>query len=415
MLLALQSLFGFIALFAIAWALSEKRSSVVWRTVLGAIGLQIILCLLMYKFPFFKEASLALNSALGALQSATGEGTKLLFGYLGGAELPFALEQGKSPYVLAAQALPLVVVVSALSALLFYWGILPLLVKALSWVLTRSIGVGGAVGVSTAANIFLGPVEAPLFIKPYLAKLSRGELFTVMTAGMAGIAGTVLALYATVLQPSMPDVIGHLIIASFISAPAAIAFSALLVPHEGELSQGQISVDAKPASAMDAITQGTLEGMQAFINIIAMILVFIALVALANHALALLPNVYGSPVTLQGLLGWLMAPVVWLIGIPWAEASAAGALMGSKTVLNEFFAYLDMSQLTAAQLSDRSRMIMTYALCGFANFASLGILLGGLGTLCPERRSEMVQMAYKCLLSGTLATLSCGALVGVIY
>jgi concentrative nucleoside transporter, CNT family len=413
--LALQSLFGFIALFAIAWAISEKRSGVVWRTVLGAIGLQVTLCIVMFKFPWFQQASLALNSALGALQAATGEGTKLLFGYLGGAELPFALEAGKNPFVLAAQALPLVIVVSALSALLFYWGILPLLVKALSWMLTRSIGVGGAVGVSSAANIFLGPVEAPLFIKPYLAKLSRGELFTVMTAGMAGIAGTVLALYASVLQPSMPDVVGHLIIASFISAPAAIAFAALLVPHEGEISEAQISSVGKPASAMDAITRGTLEGMQVFINMIAMILVLIALVALANQVLTLLPNVAGAPITLQGILGWLMAPIMWLIGIPWSEAITAGALMGTKTFLNEFFAYLDLAQLSAAQFSDRSRMMMTYALCGFANFGALGILLGGLGTLCPERRSEMVQMAYKCLFAGTLATLSCGALVGVVY
>ena len=413
--LAVQSLVGFIALFAIAWAISERRAGVVWRTVLGAIGLQIILCVVMFKFPWFQQASLALNSALGALQLATGEGTKLLFGYLGGGDLPFALEVGKSPFVLAAQALPLVIVVSALSALLFYWGILPALVKALSWVLTHTIGVGGAVGVSTAANVFLGPVEAPLFIKPYLAKLSRGELFTVMTAGMAGIAGTVLALYASVLQPSMPNVIGHLIIASFISAPAAIAFSALLVPHEGEVSEAQIRNDDKPASAMDAITRGTLEGMQVFINMIAMILVLIALVALANQALTLLPNVAGAPITLQGTLGWVMAPIMWLIGIPWSEAITAGALMGTKTFLNEFFAYLDLAQISPTEFSDRSRMMMTYALCGFANFGALGILIGGLGTLCPERRAEMVQMAYKCLFAGTLATLSCGALVGVIF
>ena len=411
----LQSLLGFLLFFGFAWAISENRKAVVWRTVVGAIAVQIVLCILMFKFPFFKEISLALNGALNGLQTATTEGTKLLFGYLGGGELPFALEPGKSPFVLAAQALPLVIVISALSTLLFYWGILPKLVRVLSWLLTRTIGVGGAVGVATAANIFLGPVEAPLFIKPYLAKLSRGELFAVMTAGMAGIAGTVMALYSLVLGSVVPDAIGHILIASFISAPAALAFSALMVPHLGEGSDASISTENSASSAMDAITQGTLDGVQVFINMIAMLLVLTALVAIANQLLNFLPEISGNPITLQSLFGSVMAPIVWLTGIPWAECSNAGALMGTKTVLNEFLAYLDMAKLSPEQLSERSRIIMTYSLCGFANFASLGILLGGLGTLCPERRAEIAQLGYKCLLAGTLSTLSCGALVGILY
>jgi CNT family concentrative nucleoside transporter len=279
--LSVQSLFGFIVLFVFAWALSEKRNAVVWRTVIGAIVLQVVLCVLMFKFPFFKEVSATLNNMLNGLADATREGTKFVFGYLGGADLPFKVEDRKSPFVLATMALPLIIVVSALSSLLFYWKILPLVVNAFSWVLKRAIGVGGAIGVSTAANIFLGTVEAPLFIKPYIAKLSRGELFITMTAGMAGIAGTVMVIYGFMLKDVVPDAIGHILIVSFISAPAAIAISALMVPHAGAVTDGDIATGTKMSSAMDAVTQGTVEGVQIFINIVAMLVVLTALIAIA--------------------------------------------------------------------------------------------------------------------------------------
>ena len=413
--LALQSLIGFFALFALAWAMSEKRRAVPWRTVIGAIILQVVMFLMLFKFPWFKEMTNTLNDALNGVQTATREGTKFVFGYIGGADLPFKPEEGKSTFVLATQALPLVIVVSALSSLLFYWKILPVVVNAFSWVLRRTIGVGGAVGVSTAANIFLGTVEAPLFIKPYIAKLSRGELFITMTAGMAGIAGTVMVLYGIILRPIVPDAIGHILIVSFISAPAAIAFSSLMVPHEGEVTDGMIATGAEVSSTMDAVTQGTVEGVTIFINITAMLLVLTALIALLNQLFNFLPAVYGQPITLQGIFGWVMAPIVWLTGIPWEESQSAGALMGTKTVLNEFIAYLDMAKLSPDTLSERSRVMMTYSLCGFANFASLGILIGGMGTMCPERRSEIIDLGYKSLIAGTLSTLSCGALVGIIY
>lgn len=413
--LALQSLMGFIALFAIAWAMSEKRSAIPWRTVFGAIILQIVMCVVLFKFPFFREVTSALNDALNGIQDATREGTKFVFGYIGGADLPFKVEDGKSPFILATQALPLMIVVSALSSLLFYWKILPVVVNAFSWVLRRTIGVGGAVGVSTAANIFLGTVEAPMFIKPYISKLTRGELFIVLTGSMAGIAGTVMVLYGIILKPIVPDAIGHILIVSFISAPAAIAFSALMVPHEGAVTDGSIAAGAPMSSAMDAVTQGTVEGVQIFINIVAMLLVLTALIAIANQLFNFLPNIGGKPITLQGIFGWIMSPIVWLTGIPWAESETAGALMGTKTVLNEFIAYLDMSKLAPGTLSERSRVMMTYSLCGFANFASLGILIGGMGTMCPERRSEIIELGYRCLIAGTLSTLSCGALVGIIY
>lgn len=414
MALALQSLMGFVVLYAIAWVISEKRSVINWRTVFGAIILQVIVFILLFKFPWFKEMSMLLNDALNGVAAATREGTKFVFGYLGGAEPPFKVEPGSSPFILMTQALPLIIVVSALSSLLFYLRILPMIVNAFSWVLKRSIGVGGAVGVSTAANIFLGTVEAPMFIKPYLAKLSRGELFITMAGGMAGIAGTVMVLYGIILAPVVPDAIGHVLIVSFISAPAAVAFSALMVPHEGPVTDGDIAVDRPSSSMMDAVTQGTVEGVASYINVAAMLIVLTALIALANALLGL-PFEKGAGPTLQGIFGWFMAPVVWLIGIPWSEAQTAGALMGTKTVLNEFIAFLDLAKLGPEALTERSRVIMIYALCGFANFASIGIIIGGLGSICPERRSDIIDMGYKSLIAGTLATLSCGALVGIAY
>ena len=418
MALAMQSLMGFIAMYAIAWAISEKRGVINWRTVFGAIILQVIMFLLLFKFPYFKDASAALNDALNGVAAATRVGTNFVFGYLGAsgnpADAPFPVKDGGSTFVLMTMALPLIIVVSALSSLLFYWRILPLIVNVFSWVLKKSIGVGGAVGVSTAANIFLGTVEAPMFIKPYLAKLSRGELFITMAGGMAGIAGTVMVLYGVILRDVVPDAIGHILIVSFISAPAAIAFSALMVPHEGPVTDGDITTDRPLSSMMDAITQGTVDGVSSYINVAAMLIVLTALIALTNMIIGI-PFDKASAPTLQGMLGWIMRPVVWLIGIPWSEAQTAGALMGTKTVLNEFIAFLDLAKLSVGALSERSRVIMIYALCGFANFASIGIMIGGLGTICPERRNDIIDLGYKSLIAGTLATLSCGALVGIIY
>ncbi len=418
MALAMQSLMGFIAMYAIAWVISEKRSVVNWRTVFGAIILQVIMFVLLFKFPWFKDASAALNDALNGVAAATRVGTNFVFGYLGAsgnpADAPFAVKDGGSTFVLMTMALPLIIVVSALSSLLFYWRILPLIVNVFSWILKKTIGIGGAVGVSTAANIFLGTVEAPMFIKPYLAKLSRGELFITMAGGMAGIAGTVMVLYGVILAPVVPDAIGHILIVSFISAPAAIAFSALMVPHEGPVTDGDIATDRPSSSVMDAITQGTVDGVSSYINVAAMLIVLTALIALTNMIIGI-PFDKDSAPTLQGILGWIMRPVVWLIGIPWSEAQTAGSLMGTKTVLNEFIAFLDLAKLSPDALSVRSRVIMIYALCGFANFASIGIMIGGLGTICPERRNDIIDLGYKSLIAGTLATLSCGALVGIIY
>jgi CNT family concentrative nucleoside transporter len=362
-----------------------------------------VLALLFLKLPFAKEVFLALNDALTALEKATQAGTALVFGYLGGGATPFAVTDANSNFVLAFRALPIVLVMSAISALLFYWGVLQRLVRGISWLLERAMGVGGVVGLSTAANVFVGMVEAPLFVRPWLARVSRGELFAIMAGGMASIAGTVLFLYASILGKVLPDAVAHLLIASIVSAPAALVISFLMVPPAAEATGGTLDLKSEASSSMDALTQGTLGGAQLLINIVAMLVVFVALVTFLNLMI--------SPYTLQGILGWALAPLAWLAGIPWSEAPAAGMLLGTKTVLNELVAYLELAN---TPLSDRSRLLMTYALCGFANFGSLGIMIGGMSTMCPERRAEIVALGMKSIVAGTLATCLTAATVGLI-
>jgi CNT family concentrative nucleoside transporter len=410
----LQAIPGLLCLVALAWAISENRSALRPKAVAAGIALQFALALLLLKLPLFREAFVLLNGAVLALEQATRDGTAFVFGFLGGAELPFAESHPGASFVLAFRVLPLVLVVSALSALLFHWRILPLLVSGFAWALRRSLGVGGALGLGTAANVFVGMVEAPLFIRPYLANMSRGELFAVMTAGMSTIAGTVMVLYAGFLDGVVPDAMGHILTASLISAPAAITIARIMVPDSGIATEANMSAPTAATGAMDAVTRGTLDGLRLMLNIIAMLVVLVALVSLANQLLGLLPPVTGAELTLQRLLGWLMSPIVWLLGIPWAEAQTAGMLMGTKTVLNELLAYLELAKLPEGALSDHSRLIMTYALCGFANFGSLGIMLGGLGAMVPERRAEIVGLGMKSIVAGTLATCMTGAVVGLV-
>lgn len=410
----LQSAFGFLGILLIAWAISENRRIVAWRTLFAGIALQLLLAAALLKLALFKQFFLALNNALLALEKATQAGTSFVFGYLGGGALPYAETAPGASFVLAFRALPLVLVISALSSLLFYWRVLPWIVRGISRVLEATMGVGGAVGLSTAANIFVGMVEAPLFIRPYLAQLTRGELFVVMSCGMAGISGTVMVIYASFLGPVIPDALGHILIASIISAPAAIVISLLMVPSAGPATSGRLVPAQQASSSMDAITKGTLDGLGLLLNIVALLVVLVALVTLANLMLEALPAIGGAPVTLQRLLGVVMAPLAWLIGVPWAEAPAAGALLGTKTVLNEFIAYLDLAHLPPETLSLRSRLIMTYALCGFANFGSLGILIGGMATMAPARRDEIVGLGMKSIVAGTLATCMTGAVVGML-
>ncbi|MBW2428906.1 MAG: nucleoside:proton symporter, partial [Deltaproteobacteria bacterium] len=355
-----------------------------------------------------------LNRVVLSLEEATTAGTSFVFGYLGGAALPFKEKFPGASFVLAFRGLPLVLLMSALSALLFYWKILPPVVRAFSWALQKTMRLGGAEGLGVSANVFVGMIEAPLFIRPYLQHMTRSEIFTLMTCGMATIAGTVMVLYASILSKTIPDVMGHILTASIISVPAAITVSKLMVPETGELTSGELSVPQKATSSMDALTKGTLQGVDLLINIIAMLVVLIALVYLLNLILSLLPDVAAKPITLQRLMGYLLAPLVWLMGVPWQESLTAGALMGTKTILNELLAYLEMSQLDPGSLSPRSLLIMTYAMCGFANPGSLGIMIGGMGTMAPTRRDEIVSLGLRSIVAGTLATSMTGAVVGII-
>ncbi len=420
----LQSALGVAAIIALAFVISENRRAVPWRQVVTGLGVTFALALLMLKVPQTQIAFDWINRAVDAIAAATKAGTSFVFGYVGGAALPFDPKPPGSDFILAFQALPVVLVMSVLSSLLFYWRIMPPIVRGFSWALEKTLDVGGAVGLSTAANIFVGQVEAPLFIRPYLANLTRSEMFVVMTGGMAGIAGTVFVLYATILANAIPNAAGHIAVCSVLGAPAAIFISLIMVPdpenkHTGgklgrEASGKDSEVEQVATSTMDAIVKGTGSGLELLLNITAMLIVFVALVYLGNSMLGLLPDVLGAPLTLQRALGWIMAPVCWLMGIPWSQAVTAGGLMGLKTILNEFVAYLSLAALPEGALDPRSRLIMLYAMCGFANFGSLGIMIAGLSTMCPAKRDEVISLGLKSIVSGTLTTCLLGAIVGVL-
>lgn len=415
-MLRLQSALGVFALLLIAWVLSENRRMVSARQAAIGLAVTFVTAIVLLKVPVIAHAFGAINDAVGAISAASRAGSAFVFGYIGGGPLPFDLKVPGADFILAFQALPIVLVMSVLTTLLFYWRVLPPVVRGMAWLLERTLGVGGAVGLSTAANIFLGMVEAPLFIRPYLAQMTRSELFLVMTGGMAGIAGTVLVLYATLLAPLIPDAAAHFVIASVLGAPAAILVSLIMVPETSNKRTGGALEDPEMevASTMDAIVKGTGAGLELLLNIVAMLLVLVALVYLVNAMLGLLPDIGGAAISLQRLLGLVMAPVCWLMGLPWDQAVTAGSLMGTKTVLNELIAYVDFAKLPPEALDPRSRLIMLYAMCGFANFASLGIMIGGLGVMAPERREEINALGLKSIVSGTLTTCLTGAVVGVL-
>lgn len=404
-------------LLALAYAISEDRRQIAWKTVGSGMALMILLALLLLKLPGTRYLFVGLNHLVGMLETAIQAGTSFVFGYLGGGVLPFDLSaaNGGGTYILAFRGLPLVLLASALSSLLFYWRVLPWVVRGFAWLLNRSMGVGGAEGLANAANVFLGMVEAPLFVRPYLTVVSRGELLSMMACGMATIAGTVMVLYAGILSSVLQDAMGHILIASIISTPAAIVISRIMVPTPPDrVTDADISVPSEARSAMEAVANGTMEGVTLLINIIALLVVLVALVKLTNLFLDWFPAVGGEPLTLQRILGVVMAPLMWLIGIPWSECMTAGGLMGIKTILNEFLAYLELSKLSTEALSPRSRLILTYAMCGFANPGSLGIMIGGLGVMAPGRRAEIVELGVKSIIAGTLATCMAGAVVGMI-
>ncbi|HKM64303.1 MAG TPA: nucleoside transporter C-terminal domain-containing protein [Acidisphaera sp.] len=410
----LRGLLALPVLLALAWLLGERRGRVRWRTVLGGVGLQLALAALLIGVPPAARAIYALNSVATALQDATDAGTAFVFGYLGGGPLPFAETHPGATFILAFKALPLVLTISALASLLFHWGVLQRVTAVFAWGLRRTLGLGGALSLGAAVHIFLGMIEAPLLIRPWLARMQRGELFALMSCGMAGVAGTVMVIYASVLGPVVPNALGNILIASVISTPAALAIAELMVPFGPGDDAAEIAPEHRAASSLDALVRGTMDGLAPLVGIASVLLVTVAFVALINMALAHLPEWGGAPVTLQAIFALPMRPLVWLIGLPWGESAVGATLMSTKTVLNEFLSYLQMAGLPEGALSSRGRVVMTYAMCGFANFGSLGILTGGLSTMIPERRAEVVALGWRSMISGTLATLSSGAVAGVM-
>jgi concentrative nucleoside transporter, CNT family len=411
----MRGLLGILLLLFLAWALGEWRRGererrIPCRTVIAGLMLQAALAILLLRFPLASHVLLLLNRAALALQEATDRGTAFVFGYLGGGTLPFVETAPGASFILAFKVLPLVLTISALSALLYYWRVLQAVTRAFAWVLRRSMGISGALALGAAVHIYVGMIEAPLLIRPYLARMQRGELFAVMSCGMAGVAGTVMIVYATMLGPVIPDALGHILICSVISTPAALAVAALMVPFRPSEDRAEITVGEEPSGAFDALVKGTRDGVAPLVGIVTVLVVAVALVTLVNMALGRLPG----GVTLQGLFAFVFRPVMWLIGVPWAESAEAASLMGTKTVLNEFVAYLDLAKLPEGALGPRSRLIVTYALCGFANFGSLGILVGGLGAMVPERRREITELGFRSIVSGTIATCTSGAIAGIL-
>ena len=419
----MRGLVGIIALLLVAFMLSEARRQIAWRVVIGGLAVQTALTLVFLKLPPAVGVLKVLDHSIGALQTATDAGTSLVFGYLGGGPLPFAEAHPGLSFVLAFRAFPMVLVISALASLAIHWGVLQRVVGVLAWGLARTLGIGGALGLSAAVHVFVGMIEAPLLVRPYLAGLSRGELHALMACGLAGIAGTVMVIYGTILGPAIPEAFSQILVAAVLSTPAALALSAMVVPFTADPGSAALDDDARaggtrPGSAMEAIMQGTIDGIGLVAAIIATLIVLVALVTLANMAIGLVP-LGGAPLSLQRIFAWVFRPFIYLIGVPWEQSAAAATLMGTKTVLNEFVAYLDLAKLpqSAADpgvLDAHSRLIMLYALCGFANFGSLGILLGGLGAMVPDRRAEIAALGWRSLITGTLATLMSGALVGLI-
>jgi CNT family concentrative nucleoside transporter len=410
----LQSALGVAVLLLIAFAFSERRARISWRFVLCGVGIQLVLAALILKLPSTAVVFHAINRGVDALQEATLAGSSFVFGFLGGGPLPYTETQAGASAVFAFRFMPLAIVVSALAALLTYWRVLPLVVRAFAWFFERTLGLGGAVALACAANPFLGMVESSILVRPYVERFTRSELFTVMCVGFAGIAGTVLVLYATMLAPVVPNAAAHLVAASVISLPAAIVISRIMIPETGSATEGGLVLEPDVHGSVEAIMHGTRLGLQLFLNIIAALLVFVALVHLLDALLGVLPPIAGHPWSLERMIGWLLAPIAWLIGVPWSEAQTFGALLGTKTALNELVAYRELAALPAGVLSERSRLLATYALCGFANIGSIGIIVTGLATMAPARREELAKLGLRALVGGTLATCSTAAIVNIL-
>ncbi len=386
-----------------------------WKLVGFAIALQFIICALLLKVPGISDGLQYVNRAVGALGEATRKGTSFVFGYLGGGATPFDVTQSALLATFAFQVLPLVIVMSAISALLWYWRILPIVIKGISYIFERALGTRGPAGLVATANIFMGQIEAPLLVRPYLARMSRYELLLVMTAGMATIAGSVMVIYSAMLGEQIQGVLGQLITKSIMSVPAAILFAHVMLPENNESSQELEKPPRVYESSMDAITRGTSDGLNIWLNIIAILIVAIALVALLNGIIGLSPEVDGAPLTMERFAGWVFAPIAWLMGVPWNEAADGRArCWASRPCSTSSSPTCGCRTFRPSTLSEHSKLIALYAVAGFANLSSVGIQISGIGAMCPERRTDLMALGFRALVAATLASCMCGAVVGIV-
>lgn len=412
--LNLQSLLGLVVIVGACWALSENRRAFPWRLALGAVIVQAALVLVLFN-PASQQVLNGINGAVDALNTATQRGTNFVFGYLAGQTFPqpYAVQDGQALFTFAFQVLPLILVISALSALLWHWKVLKWITHGFGFLFQRTMGLGGASALAVAANIFLGMIESPIVIRAYLDKLTRSELFLMMVVGLATVAGSTMVAYATILSTTLPNAAGHVLVASIISAPAGVLLARIMIPEKP--GEGGAVADYSSAlkydSAIDAIVKGTSDGLMVVLNISAVLIVFVALVALLN---IMVGAVFGPDISVEWLLSWIFAPVAWLTGVEWVDAREAGLLLGAKLTQTEFKAFIDLGAVPPDAITERTRMLMTYALCGFANIGSVGITVTGLSVLMPERREEVLGLVWKALFAGFLATLMTASIVGLL-
>ncbi len=411
-----RSLMALALIVLVAWLLSENKRRFPFLLTLGALGLQAGLVLALFALPDSEAALGAIDGVVGGLASATDKGTAFVFGYLGGApeQQPFPIRSEGNLFIFGFRVLPLILVISALSALLWHWRILKWITHGFGFLFQRTMGLTGPSALAVAANIFMGMVESPIVIRAYLDRLTRSELFLMMVVGLATVAGSTMVAYVLILQDTLPNAAGHILVASIISAPAGILLARIIIPEDKSGAHLEPGVELKYESSIDAITRGVQDGVMVAVNVAAMLMVFVAFVWIVNNMLAMAPDVNGAPLTLQRIFGYVFAPVAYLIGLPWAESQQGGAILGSKLFLTEFIAYIELGAIPVDALSERSRMILTYAICGFANVASVGIMTGGMTVLMPQRRAEIFALAWKSLAPGFMATLMTAAVVAAL-
>ncbi len=409
-----RALIGIVLIYGLCWVLSEKRKLFPWKIVLGATAMQFAFALILFGIPFIKDILLAANGLVDGLQNATRAGTSFVFGYVGDNVAASELIGGSAPPLFFFQILPIIIVVAALSAILWHWHILRWITNGFAFVFRRGMGLGGATSLAVSANVFMGMTEAPVLIRPYIKGMTRSELLIMMTAGFATIAGSVLVVYGAFLEGKMANPLPQLLAASIIAAPAAVGVALAMIPETTPASERMKDPDFKYASTMDAFSTGATDGLKIVFNIATMLIAALALLWLVNAGLGVFPDVNGAPLSIERILGWIFAPLMYMIGVPWSEASQSGSLMGVKTVLTEFVAFLQLAEVPVEAMDPRTRMITAHAICGFANFGSMGILIGGLSIVEPERRDDFLSLAWRTLLAGTLATCLSGAVVAAL-